>query len=249
MAIRRPDGDIHTESHPVEERWVRARESFLRGLAAVGEAFSIGTRALSISMRISSNVDVTPRQLRSTLAAVAAGAIVIFVLAPGIFWTSEQGVYADVLEAASRAAVLLVYMLIVSRSPSARQIFEYHGAEHKVIAAFEHNVAATIEDARAASPIHPRCGTSFVTTFVIVAGMVHSFAPRDPIWASALWRVVLVPVDAAIAYELLRATARTRGVIGRVFSLPGRALQHITTREPTEDKLVIAKAALDAAVG
>jgi uncharacterized protein YqhQ len=97
------------------------------------------------------------------------------------------------------------------------------------------------------SPIHPRCGTSFITMFVIVAGVIHAFVPREPLWAAAGWRLLLVPVDAAIAYELMRATARAEpNPFARLLSMPGRLLQRVTTREPTDDQLEVALAAFDA---
>ncbi len=251
VAIRRPDGSIVTESHDVAERWPALRRTFLRGPAALGEAISIGLEALRISVRESTGVVPTPGQMRSTLAAVGAGAIALFIVAPAIFVTAWPDRVADMLEAALRATVLLVYLVTMSRSVGARRLFGYHGAEHKVIAAFETaGETPTIDAARVPSPIHRRCGTSFIALFVIVAGVVHAFVPRSPVWAGAAWRVLLAPVDAAIAYEVMRATARNeRTIIARLMSLPGRLLQRLTTREPDGGQLEVALAAFEALPG
>lgn len=248
VAVRRSDGEIVTETHPVKERWVMLRETFARGLGALAEAISIGLEALRISVRETTGVTPTPGQLRSTLAAAGAGMVALFVVAPAVFVTAWSDIVADVAEAALRAGVLLVYLLVVARSAGAGRLFAYHGAEHKVIAAFEATGSGpTLDQARAASPIHPRCGTSFIALFVIVAGVVHSLVPRTPLWAGAAWRLALAPIDAILAYELMRATARRdRDVVSRVISAPGRALQRLTTREPGDDQLRVALAAFAA---
>lgn len=250
VAVRRPDGSIHTEAHDIAERRPLVRISFVRGLVALSDAVSIGLRALRIAVRETTGVEPTAGQVRSTLAAIALGVAALFVVAPGILVAGWEEVVADVGEALLRAAVLVVYLAVVARSEGARRLFSYHGAEHKVVAAFESKGAeATLEDARARSPVHPRCGTSFIALFVIVAGVVYAFVPRLPLWAGAAWRLGLAPVTAALAYELMRATARgERALLGRVLSWPGRLLQRVTTREPDPDQLDVARAALGAAV-
>ncbi|MGH2760105.1 MAG: DUF1385 domain-containing protein [Actinomycetota bacterium] len=248
MAVRRPDGNIHTEVHDVDARRRLARSPLARGIAALFQSVSIGLRALRVAVRETTGVEPTAGQIRTTLIPIGIGVLALFVVAPGIFAAGEIDRTADVLEASARAAVLLIYLLAVSRSAGARRLFEYHGAEHKVIAAFEERgTQATVEDARQRSPIHPRCGTSFIVLFVIVAGVVHAFAPRTPLWANAAWRIGLTPVDAAIAYEVMRATARSeRSLVARVLSWPGRLLQRLTTREPAPEQLDVARTALGA---
>ena len=248
VAVRRPDGEIVTETHPVRERWVGSRETLARGLGSLAEAISIGLEGLRISVRETTGVTPTSGQLRSTLAAAGVGIFVLFVVAPAAFVTAWPDVVADAAEAALRAAVLLVYLVVVARSAGAGRLFIYHGAEHKVIAAFEATGSVpTVEEARAASPIHSRCGTSFIALFVIVAGVVHALVPRTPLWAGVGWRLAITPVDAVLAYELMRATARReRDVVARIIAAPGRALQRLTTREPGDDQLRVALAAFAA---
>lgn len=248
VAVRRPDGEVAVEAHPVQERFVAFRETFARGLGALAEAISIGLEALRIAVRETTGAAPTPGQLRSTLTAAGTGVIALFIIAPAIFVTAWPDIVADVAEAALRAAVLLVYLAVVARSAGAGRLFVYHAAEHKVIAAFEATGSVpTLEQAREASPIHSRCGTSFIALFVIVAGVVHSLVPRTPLWAGAAWRLALTPIDAILAYELMRATARReREIVSRIVAAPGLALQRLTTRQPGDDQLRVALAAFGA---
>jgi uncharacterized protein YqhQ len=213
---------------------------------------SIGLEALRVAVRETTGIVPTRGQIASTLAAAGAGVIAIFVVAPAVFAPVAGDLAADVLEASGRAAVLVVYLVAVSRSETAQRLFGYHGAEHKVIAAFEHHGdRPTNDQAMARSPIHPRCGTSLIALFVIVAGVVHAFVPRQPVWLGGALRVLLVPIDAGIAYELIRASAASyeRSIAARLLSLPGRILQRLTTREPTDEQLAVAMSAFDALVG
>lgn len=248
--MRRPDGAIHTEAHSIDGDPARAHRGPFRGLLALKESVAIGTRALQIALRETTNVQLTTQQIRSTLAAAGVGALVLFVVLPGIAAAAWRGPVVDVLEAVMRGLVLVVYLLIVSRSSSASRLFAYHGAEHKVVAAVERTGAVPAPDAaRRASPIHPRCGTNFITLFVVVSGVVHAFLPRDPLWQGAVWRVLAVPLDAVLAYELMRAAARGAGAVwARIVTWPGRALQRITTSEPSDEQLDVAIAALHALV-
>jgi uncharacterized protein YqhQ len=145
--------------------------------------------------------------------------------------------------------MLLVYLGALSRSSFARRLFAYHGAEHKAIAACERaGRMPSAEEARAESPIHVRCGTDFIALFVIACGVVFSFVAREPWWFATIVRVALVPVVMIFAYELMRLAARFEGSLGsRLVTWPGRALQRITTRAPSEDQLEVALAAVRAA--
>jgi uncharacterized protein YqhQ len=246
VAIRGRDGTIHTEAHPIADRWPRLRKTIARGPIAIVDAVSIGTRALRVAVREATGAEPTAEQMLWTLVSAFVGIVAVFVVAPGAVFAGLPDALADALEAAGRAAVLLVYLVAVSRSAQARRLFSYHGAEHEVVAAFEKSeTIPTRAAARSAGPIHPRCGTSFIAILVVVAGIVFALVPREPLWAGALWRVCLVPVVAAISYEVMRASAREPpGLWTRLISAPGRALQRLTTREPTDDQLDVALAAL-----
>lgn len=250
LAVRRPDGTIYTEAHVSDDRWPRLRRTFLRGVVALVDAVSIGMKASTIALRetIGARTDGGERVV---LGAVAVAVIAVFVVFPGLATARWTGLRGDVAEASLRAAVLLVYLSGLSRSATARRLFGYHGAEHKAIAAYErHGRVPSFEEAREQSPVHVRCGTDFIALFVIACGFVFAFVPREPLWVASLLRVALIPVVMAVAYETMRAAAaRTGSLASRAITLPGRALQRITTREPADDQLEIALRALAAATG
>lgn len=250
VAIRRPDGSLHTETHDVSDRWPRLRNTVLRGPLALVEAMGIGLRGIDIAMR-EAGQPVGTQALGAVFVPVAVGVLGFFVAVPGMLASPLDRVAADVVEASLRAATLLIYLGVLSRAERSRRLFGYHGAEHMAIAAFErHGRVPTRDEAREQSPIHVRCGTDFVALFVIVCGVVFSFVGRDPVWLGGVLRVLLVPLVAAISYEVMRVCARHHSRLwARVATWPGRALQRITTRPPDDGQLEVALAALEAAVG
>ncbi len=243
VAVRRRDGTIHTERHDADPP---PQTPFLRGPATIVQSLSIGARALRIAVRESLGAEPTSEQLSITFGAGLVALVAIFVVAPGLFLADVSGVAGAALEAAVRAAMLLVYLAFISRSPQTQRVFRYHGAEHKTIAAYERSgELPSHAEARSMSPVHERCGSTFITLFIIICGIAFAFVPRTPLWIGALLRVALVPVVLAVAYEAMRAAAREpRSVWARAVTFPGRALQRITTREPTDDELDVALAAL-----
>lgn len=244
--MRRPDGTIHRESRSVRDGSSALRRSMLRGVVALADAVSIGMQGLRIAVRESAGVEPTLGQMQSTLAAIGVGAAAVFVVAPAVLVGAWGGIAADLGEAGLRASVLVVYLAVVSRSPATQRLFGYHGAEHMTIAAFERiGRVPTIDRALEESPVHSRCGTSFVSLYVLVAGIVHAFVPRDPWPAAAAYRLLLTPVDAALAYELMRASARMGGPLAWLVAAPGRALQRITTRRPDREQVAVAVAAME----
>ena len=249
VAVRRPDGSIHTEAHPIVDRWPRLRQTFVRGVVALVDAVSIGWRASSVAMRESTGADVEG-PVGVFLAPVVVAVVTIFVILPAFAARGFDGLTADVVEAAVRATVLLVYLGLLSRSAFARRLFAYHGAEHMAIAAYERaGRMPSAGEARAESPVHVRCGTDFIALFVITCGVVFSFAAREPWWFATIVRIALLPVVMALAYEIMRAAARMEGSLGsRAITWPGRALQRITTRQPDDGQLDVALAALAAAI-
>jgi uncharacterized protein YqhQ len=249
--VRRPDGDLHVELHPIAERWQAWRRTFLRGPLALVESLQIGMRAVRIALGISSGQQVPVEAMRMVFVPVAIGIVGVFVALPGIATSVYDGIVADVVEAVARAAMLVTYLVAVSHAEQSKRLFGYHGAEHMAIAAFERaGRMPTPAEAGAESPIHVRCGTDFVALFVIVCGVVFSFVGRRPVWLGGTVRVVLVPVCAALAYETMRACARRpHSMLARSLTWPGRALQRITTRPPDPGQLEVALAALGAAAG
>jgi uncharacterized protein YqhQ len=242
VAVRKPDGSIYTERHAAPDGSLRGP---LRGVRTVASSLRIGARALRVAVRETMGAEPTTGQLGATFGSVGVAVLAIFIIAPGLS-TSGRSIGAAVIEASIRCAMLVVYLAAISRPASTRAILRYHGAEHKVIAAFErHGRAPSREEARATSPIHMRCGTTFIALFVMACGVVFAVVPRSPAWLGAVLRAGLTPVVVALAYEVMRGAAREpRSVWARAVSWPGRALQRMTTREPDAAEIDVALAAL-----
>jgi uncharacterized protein YqhQ len=242
VAVRARDGSVHTEKHAVAPP---SSIAFVRGPASIVSSLRIGTRAIRVALRETLGAEVTTEQMAVTFGAGGVAVLAIFVVAPGVL-IGGRGASGAALEAVIRAAMLVAYLFVISRSAQTRLVLRYHGAEHKTIAAYEQlGRLPTPDEARAASPIHMRCGTTFVALFVITCGVVFAVVPRSPLWLGALARVAITPIVVALAYEVMRGAAREpRAIWSRVLTWPGRALQHVTTRAPTDDEIGVAIAAL-----
>ena len=154
------------------------------------------------------------------------------------------------MDGALRALFFLAYIFLISRMKDIHRVFQYHGAEHKVVFAWEKQVPLTVENARAQSRLHPRCGTSFLLFVLLVSILVFSFIPKTlPFLLMYGGRLLLVPVIAGLSYEVLRFTAKHQAApLFALLVAPGLALQRITTQEPTDDMLEVAIAALEEAL-
>jgi len=247
VAVRKRDGSIHTERHAVEGPSVRG---VFRGPRTIASSLRVGTRALRIAIRETSGIEPTAEQTGMTLAAGGAAVLAIFVVAPGLF-APGRGSAAAAIEATIRLAMLALYLFVVSRSAQARGVLRYHGAEHKAVTAYESlGRLPTAAEAKAVTPIHMRCGTTFIALFVITCGVVFAVVPRSPIWLGAIVRIALTPVVVGLAYEVMRGAAREpRSLWARAVTWPGRALQRLTTREPDDHELDVAVAALATLLG
>jgi uncharacterized protein YqhQ len=156
----------------------------------------------------------------------------------------------NVTDGVFRVALFLGYLSGISFMKDIRRVFEYHGAEHKAIAAYEAGDELTVENARRRSRIHPRCGTSFLLVVIALSIVLFSLIPGNwPLWAKALSRVVLLPVIAGLSYEFIRYSAKKRGrPVIEVLVLPGLWLQRLTTREPSDDQIEVAVRAVTEAL-
>ena len=263
VAVRRPDGRITTEvqeaeSVAVRRRWLRL--PVLRGMVALGESLSIGFRALGLSARLSASDDDDAEE-----EPIGRGAIILsFVIAIGFavaLFKVTPGVLAKLLdiepnwlflivEGLIRIGIFLGYLIILSFIPDLRRVFQYHAAEHKAINALEAGEELTPEKVQRFSLIHLRCGTAFLLWVMIVAILVFAFVGKIDSW---LWlilsRILLLPLIAGLAYEVIRLAARfgTNPIV-HVILLPGLWLQRLTTREPTDDQVEVSIASLQAAI-
>ena len=253
-AARRPDGGIETTEGtlPRWAAWFRPIP-IARGAAALVETIAVGLRAL----RWSASVDtgdtedpVTNRRLALTTAVTLAVFVGVFALLPATLaraftaLTGWDGAFV-VAEAVIRLGLFLAYVALIGRSPAIRRTFEYHGAEHMVIAADEHDEAPTVAAARRYSVRHARCGTDFLLLVVVLAIVVFGVV-GDTSWPVLVaTRVIGLPVVAGLAYEVLRLARRwpNSRLVALVVS-PGLAVQALTTREPDDGQIEVALAAL-----
>ena len=260
VAVRKPDGEIAHVAKPIRPLAARhwsLRLPIVRGVVALGESLAIGFRALSVSANYAAQEeeegDEEPAELgRWALFfafAVAIGfAIMIFKVGPALLTDLlpiSNGGWFVLVEGLVRVTVFIVYLTILSFIPSLRRVFEYHAAEHKAINAYEAGEELTPANAQRHSLIHPRCGTAFLLWVMVVSVFVYALLGR-PVWYWLIVsRIVLLPVIAGIAYELIRfAGKHSENRILMTLLAPGLWLQRLTTREPDLDQLEVSIRAL-----
>jgi uncharacterized protein YqhQ len=191
------------------------------------------------------------------MLVAGAAAILLFILAPlwittwlkGYFAAVHNWVIFNLVDGVIRVVFFLGYILLISRMKDIRRVFQYHGAEHKVVYTWEAAEELTVENARRKSTLHPRCGTSFLLFVMVVSIIVFSLFKFQAFWAIFLSRVVLIPVISGLSYELIRLSApRCQRGLFRLIVMPGLALQRVTTKEPSDDQLEVAILALKEAL-
>ena len=251
VAVRGGDGAIHVERVTYDgHRSGVLGWPLVRGVVAMVDSFVLGIRALRISARYAAAAageDITTGQWTAGLAIASVVAVGLFVLLPAwaAAWIRARGAsvaVADLGEAAMRLGLLLGYLASLGRLPDGRRVFAFHGAEHKVIGAFEGRRPLTVAGARGCSARHPRCGTTFLLVVAVVASVLYVLVGWPALWQRLLLRVLLLPVVAGLAYEVLRWSARSPA--GRPVAAAGLWLQVFTTREPDDAQLEVALAAL-----
>jgi len=157
----------------------------------------------------------------------------------------EHTVLRNLIEGALRITIFLTYLWATSKISAMGRVWAYHGAEHKAIYCYEKNLPLTVENIRAQSPLHARCGTSFMFIVVTVSILVFSFTSWDNLFIRIILRLALLPVVVSISYELIRLAGRYDNILTRIISAPGKALQRLTTREPDDEMIEVAKRALE----
>lgn len=257
MAMRDPDQQIiiHTESLGGIYKSRITRIPFLRGLVALWDALGLGMRALTMSANVQTGEDekLEGASLTITLIISLAFGIGLFFLLPaGVGyasreWLSLSNTLSNLLEGLVRLALLVGYIWAIGRMPEIRRVFMYHGAEHKTINAFEAGAELTPESVARYPLEHPRCGTAFLLTLVLISVVLFTLFGPLPFALHLLSRILLIPVLAGIAYEYIRWTAlHLDSPLVRWMIKPNLALQGLTTREPSLDILEVSIAAFNA---
>jgi uncharacterized protein YqhQ len=254
VAVRTPEGDIALEVRTAPGWADRCRRiPVVRGVASLGESLSLGYRALtwSANQQVPEEERVSERAMGVAITVSMVVFAALFVVVPAVAGKGASG-WLDFLpfelaEGVVRLGLFVGYLAAISLVGDIRRVFQYHGAEHKAIAAYENGVELTPEAADRFTTAHVRCGTNFLLTVMVVAIVTYSFVPAEGLWEVVASRVVLIPVIAGLAYEVIRLAAKhMHRAWVRWLMRPGLALQRLTTREPTLDQLEVAIASLRA---
>ncbi len=258
VACRRPDGSIITQRNELpnlsgKSRWRKV--PFVRGVLVLIESLSLGFKALSwsaVQSGAEEEDELSKAQVFWTMVLVVVVALALFILAPAFAadylktFVGDSSIGFVVLDGLIRLALIVLYIWAISRSKEIARVFQYHGAEHKTIHAYENGDPLSVAEIQAYSPRHPRCGTSFIMIVGMVAFVVFlALAPLPFVW-QVLARVVLIPVIAGLSYEVLKLGANQRWMYWA--NTPGMWLQRITTKEPSDDMVEVAVASLLAAL-
>jgi len=257
MAVRAPDGQILTyeEQLPALYRSKWMNIPFLRGVLGLWDSLNLGMRLLTKSANMVSGKDeqIEGKDLVLTVAFSLVLGIGIFFLLPALIsdWLDgplgfeslgKPGNWlSNLLEGLLRLVILIVYLVVIGRMPEVRRVFSYHGAEHKTINAFEAGAELTPKNVSKFTLVHPRCGTSFMLTLVLISILFFSLLGRLPLHWRLVTRIVLLPLVSGLAYEYIRFAAKHMddSMLMRALIKPNLALQKLTTREPSEDMLEV----------
>ena len=256
VAVRTPEGEIELAVHDAPswaQRW--SKVPIMRGVMSLGESLGLGFKALtwSADRQLPEEERISSRAMGITMAISVILFSAIFLVAPALGTSAlgnslgVEGFSYHLLEGAVRLLIFLAYLIGIGFLPDIKRVFMYHGAEHKAIAAYENGVELTPESAQQFTTQHVRCGTNFLLTVMVTTIFVYSFVGRPALPILVASRIVLIPLVAGLAYEVIRFSARHMDLAWvRVIMKPGLLLQKLTTREPEIDQLEIAITSLRA---
>jgi len=254
-AVRRPSGGLAMDTQPLAAIYTgRLRKiPFVRGIIILIEAMVLGIKSLLFSANVSLEEEeekISGGLVWLLVAVSLAFAVALFFMAP-LFLTRLINPYINssllfhLIEGLIRLVLFIAYLKMVTLLPDIKRVFAYHGAEHMTVNAYEDGIPLEIDRIKEYSTTHVRCGTSFLFVVLIIAIIVFTLVGRDSVLWMVLWRVILIPVIAAIGYEIIYFGARHHNnSLVRAILAPGLLLQKLTTREPDDSQLEVALAAL-----
>lgn len=249
VAVRLPNGKIKVKTEKSSTLPKILTFPIIRGAVGLGYMLKDGLQALtwSSNQQLGKDEKLTKKELFFTIATSLFFAIIIFVAVP--FFSAQffqrEGIWFNILDGAFRITLFLVYLGIISRMKEMKTLFQYHGAEHKTIYCYEAGKKITFDNIKQFSRQHHRCGTSFLFLVLITSIIVFSFV-TGAWWVKLGGRILLIPVIAGIAYELIKLGDRFHhNLLAKILIAPGIWLQEITTKEPTKKQIEVAMRALE----
>ena len=263
LAVRRPDGSIHQYQERLSS-WSTGRlrrVPLLRGVLVLAESLTLGVKALQRSANLASvdqssetEEEIPAWAMAGTLAVSLVLGVAIFFLLPLLLVRFldpmiPSDLASNALEGLLRLAILVAYIWGIGLSGDIKRVFAYHGAEHMAVHTYEAGLPLEVANVRKFGTPHPRCGTAFLLTVMLVSIIVFAFLQRPPLEWRIISRVALIPVIAGISYEIIRFSGQhQRAWLGRQLARPGLILQRLTTRQPDDDQIEVAITAMETAI-
>ena len=252
ISLRKTDGVIVTvteEALSLSEKHVFFRQPFIRGPPAFIETLYMGMHSLFHSANVAleaENETISSKEIGFTIAIIILVSA-FFIIAPFFLLTlfPISGWLFNLFEVGIRLGLFLGFLSLISHWDEYHRILQYHGAEHKVINAYESMTPITLSEVKQCSRKHPRCGTSGIFIVMIISFFLFSLLPQTTIWIRLAYRIALIPVIGALSYEIMRFSGTKRSSqFVNILMYPGLALQYLTTKEPTDDMILVAINAL-----
>lgn len=274
-AVRKPDNEIVVDIEdfvPYSKKNRFFAFPIIRGFVALIESMVIGIKTLNYSAAFYEDEDEEPSKfdgvmkkifkdkadnalMTITLIISLGFSILLFFILPtfgaNIFIKAgiTSTVALNIAEGILRIAIFLIYIYLISKMEDINRVFQYHGAEHKTIFCYENEVELTPENAKGFGRLHPRCGTNFLFLVMLISIFLFSLTGWNSLWQRILYRILLLPLVAGIAYELIRWMGKSDSFLSKMIAYPGLMLQKLTTKEPDLDQIEVAIKALKAAEG
>ncbi len=259
VAVRRPDGEISTMSEKLAglgQKWPKSKLFPLRGIIALVDTFALGLKALSFSAKEATGEEETfgTKELIISFTFALIFVVGLFVILP-VFFSSlteratSSSYLKSLFEGLLRVALFVGYIVVVAQIKDIKRVFQYHGAEHKVVHAYEAGQSLTQDNINRHSPLHVGCGTAYLMMVMIIAILVFAFIPKTSLPIRIAIQIILIPVIASISYEITKMARRHESSrLVRIAMAPGLLLQKLTAKEPDKGQIEVAIAALEKVV-
>lgn len=266
LSVRMPDGSIQTEVSPTPKKTWYKKAPFIRGIFNFFESMKEGYTYLMRSAELSGSLEEEESEFEKKLRAKLGDkyntvfesvimvlavclALGLFMFLPAFLVKQVQpfigsNVLLTAIESCMKLAIFFVYLYAVSHMEDIKRTFMYHGAEHKCIFCYEHGEELTVENVRKYTRFHPRCGTSFIVITLILSILVFSFISWGNVWTRVIIKLLCLPITMSLAYECIKFAGRHDNTFTRILSAPGLWTQRLTTREPDDEMIEVAIAAM-----